>query len=169
MTIYEVKWPFLIGKKEIKMVEWCHLSEQFLCKSFHTDQFLKQSTLKAFEALHKVDKKIKTTSFDQYSWNSKVEKTWISLIGWPHKTSNLQFLHFVLPCTINFMTIWSRVSKYVNKMHSLSLSYYAVLVEKRSLLFYLAWWFSIKFFFAKTFSEKIMQYFLSSSHKSHQL
>ena len=57
--------------------------------------------------------------------------------------------------TINFMTIWSsRVSKYVNKMHLLSLSYYAVLVEKRSLLFYLAWWFSIKFFFAKTFSER---------------
>ena len=23
----------------------------------------------------------------QYSWNSEVETTWISLIGWPHKTS----------------------------------------------------------------------------------
>ena len=33
-------------------------------------------------------KKIKTTSFHQYSWNSKVEKTWISLIGWHQKTSN---------------------------------------------------------------------------------
>ena len=27
-------------------------------------------------------------SFHQYSWNSEVEATWISLIGWHHKTSN---------------------------------------------------------------------------------
>ena len=33
-------------------------------------------------------KKIKSTSFHQYSWNSEVETTWISLIGWHHKTSN---------------------------------------------------------------------------------
>ena len=26
-------------------------------------------------------------SFHQYSWNSEVETTWISLIGWPQKTS----------------------------------------------------------------------------------
>ena len=26
-------------------------------------------------------------SFHQYSWNSEVETTWISLIGWQHKTS----------------------------------------------------------------------------------
>ena len=32
-------------------------------------------------------KKIKTTSFHQYPWNSEVETTWISLIGWPLKTS----------------------------------------------------------------------------------
>ena len=32
-------------------------------------------------------KKIKSTSFHQYSWNSEVETTWISLIGWHHKTS----------------------------------------------------------------------------------
>ena len=32
-------------------------------------------------------KKIKPKSFLQYSWNSEVETTWISLIGWPHKTS----------------------------------------------------------------------------------
>ena len=31
-------------------------------------------------------KKIKSMSFHQYSWNSEVETTWISLIGWPHKT-----------------------------------------------------------------------------------
>ena len=33
------------------------------------------------------DKKIKTTLFHQYSWNSEVETTCVSLIGWPHKTS----------------------------------------------------------------------------------
>ena len=27
-------------------------------------------------------KKIKSMSFYQYSWNSEVETTWISLIGW---------------------------------------------------------------------------------------
>ena len=33
-------------------------------------------------------KKIKSMSFHQYSWNSEVDTTWISLIGWHHKTSN---------------------------------------------------------------------------------
>ena len=33
-------------------------------------------------------KKIKSTSFHQYSWNFEVETTWISLIGWQHKTSS---------------------------------------------------------------------------------
>ena len=32
-------------------------------------------------------KKIKSRSFHQYSWNSEVDTSWISLIGWPHKTS----------------------------------------------------------------------------------
>ena len=32
-------------------------------------------------------KKIKSMSFHQYSWNSEVETTWISSIGWHHKTS----------------------------------------------------------------------------------
>ena len=32
------------------------------------------------------------TSFHQYSWNSKVKTTWISLIGWPHKKSNIYLL-----------------------------------------------------------------------------
>ena len=36
------------------------------------------------------DKKIKPTLFHQYSWNSEVETTWISLIDWPHKTSTQQ-------------------------------------------------------------------------------
>ena len=49
-----------------------------------------QSMFKTSEALHKVEgtKKIKTMSFHQYSWNSEVETTWISLIGWSQKTSN---------------------------------------------------------------------------------
>ena len=32
-------------------------------------------------------KKIKSTSFHQYLWNSEVEITWTSLITWHHKTS----------------------------------------------------------------------------------
>ena len=32
-------------------------------------------------------RKKKSTSFHQNSWNSEVETTWISLIGWHHKTS----------------------------------------------------------------------------------
>ena len=41
-------------------------------------------------------KKVKSMSFHQYSWNSKVETIWISLIGWHHKTSStydLLYLH----------------------------------------------------------------------------
>ena len=37
-------------------------------------------------------KKIKSTSFHQYSWNSEVETNWISLIGWHHKTSSIYLL-----------------------------------------------------------------------------
>ena len=37
-------------------------------------------------------KKLKSTSFHQYSWSSEVETTWISLIGWHHKTSNLELI-----------------------------------------------------------------------------
>ena len=36
--------------------------------------------------------KIKSMSFHQCSWNSEVETTWISLIGWHHKTSNMYVL-----------------------------------------------------------------------------
>ena len=54
-----------------------------MVKSFHT-QFLKQSMVEASEALHKVEgMKTTTTSFHKKSWNSKVETTWICLIGWP--------------------------------------------------------------------------------------
>ena len=34
-----------------------------------------------------LNEKIKSRSFHQYSWNSEVDTTWISLIDWPHKTS----------------------------------------------------------------------------------
>ena len=34
-------------------------------------------------------KKIKSMSFHQYSWNFEVESTWVSLIDWHHKTSNI--------------------------------------------------------------------------------
>ena len=37
-------------------------------------------------------KKIKSTLFHQYSWNSEVETMWISLIGWHHKTFNTYLL-----------------------------------------------------------------------------
>ena len=37
---------------------------------------------------------IKSTSFHQYSWNSEEETTWISLIGWHHKTSNIHWPHY---------------------------------------------------------------------------
>ena len=48
----------------------------------------------AFEALHKTlgIKKLKSRSFHQYSWNTEVETTWISLIGWAHKTSSIYLL-----------------------------------------------------------------------------
>ena len=51
----------------------------------------------ASEALQKMEgmKKIKSTSFHQYSWNSEVETTWISLIGWHHKTSTTYLPHLV--------------------------------------------------------------------------
>ena len=57
---------------------------------FHT-QFLKQSMFEASEALQKPEgpKKIKTTLFHWYSWNSEVETTWNSLICWRHRTSKL--------------------------------------------------------------------------------
>ena len=47
----------------------------------------------ASEALQKMEgmKKIKSMLFHQYSWNSEVETTWISLIGWHHKTSSIFF------------------------------------------------------------------------------
>ena len=50
-------------------------------------------------------KKIKSMSLHQYSWNSEVEKTWISLIDWHHKTSTIHvgmyaWLHVVGVCSV---------------------------------------------------------------------
>ena len=66
---------------------------EFLIQNFHT-QVLKQSMFETSEALQQAEgrKKYKSTSFHQYSWNSEVETTWISLIGWHHKISNM-YLH----------------------------------------------------------------------------
>ena len=58
---------------------------------------MKESIFEASEALQKMEgmKKTKSTSFHHYSWNSEVETTWISLIGWHHKTS-IQYWWFYL-------------------------------------------------------------------------
>ena len=47
-------------------------------------------------------KKIKSTSFHQYSWSSEVETTWISLFGWHHKTSNTYSLRTEMLCSVGF-------------------------------------------------------------------
>ena len=51
---------------------------------------LQKLSMKIFDQTFRLEgtKKIKSTSFHQYSWNSEVETTWISLIGWHHKASN---------------------------------------------------------------------------------
>ena len=41
-------------------------------------------------------KKVKSRSIHQYSWNSEVDTTWISLIGWPHKTSIIEWPSYEL-------------------------------------------------------------------------
>ena len=55
--------------------------------------------------------------FQLYSWNSEVETTWISLIGWPHRTSNVyvQIWNLIFPLVDNhnvpielwFLCTWS--------------------------------------------------------------
>ena len=40
--------------------------------------------------------KKKSTSFQEYSWNSEVEATWISLIGWHNKTSTIYVLFMAI-------------------------------------------------------------------------
>ena len=47
-------------------------------------------------------KKIKSTSFHLYSWNSEVETNWISLISWHHKTSNIHQWCFIHPAFLAF-------------------------------------------------------------------
>ena len=70
----------------------------------------------ASEALQKMEgmKKIKSTSFHQYSWNSEVETTWISLIGWHHKTSST-YIFLLTPCP--FVTL---VLSWATEPHDMS-------------------------------------------------
>ena len=57
-------------------------------------------------------KKIKSMSFHQYSWNSEVWTTWISLICWHHKTSTgyivcSKYLHTLkISYDCGFFSIW---------------------------------------------------------------
>ena len=64
----------------------------------------------ASEALQKMEgmKKIKSTSFHQYSWNSEVETTWISLIGWHHKTSNKYVANVQIELLIEKLAIFAK-------------------------------------------------------------
>ena len=64
-------------------------------------------------------KKIKSTSFHHYSRNSEVETTWISLIGWPHKTSSMYIVCsayvLVLRRSPTLMTPASKVTVFKKK------------------------------------------------------
>ena len=57
--------------------------------------FLKQSLFETSEALQKPKekKKIEKTLFHWYSWNSEVETTRNSLIGWRHRTSTRHYVN----------------------------------------------------------------------------
>ena len=39
----------------------------------------------------------KRRSFHWFSHNSELEATWTSLIGWPHKTSNIHYVYLLCP------------------------------------------------------------------------
>ena len=62
-------------------------------------------------ALQKMEgmKKIKSTSFHQYSWNSEVETTWISLNGWHHKTSSRYVASFFNIPTRNVQNMENKI------------------------------------------------------------
>ena len=83
-NIRALKYPFF--NKELK----------FLVQNFHS-QFFKQSIFEASEALKQWEGTIskKRRLFHWFSRNSELEATWISLIGWPHKTSSI-YVHKVL-------------------------------------------------------------------------
>ena len=58
----------------------------------------------------------KRRSFHWFSRNSELEATWISLIGWPNKTSNIYCVYFE-------SLVWKRhVAKYVMGMSGLDVS-----------------------------------------------
>ena len=62
-------------------------------------------------------KKIKSTSFHQYSWYSEVETTWISLIGWHHKTSTACVLYWEPRIWVNM--IKSCLTKPESHLHTM--------------------------------------------------
>ena len=70
---------------------------------------MKQSIFEVSEDLKQWEGKIlkKRGSFHWFSGNSELETTWISLIGWPHKTSNIAHL---LPTCI----FWHRAKRLEN-------------------------------------------------------
>ena len=66
-------------------------------------------------------KKIKSTSIHQYSWNSEVETKWISLIGWHHKTS----IVLCRPSSMYQYQLWSLFnSNKIRKKNNLIIFYF---------------------------------------------
>ena len=76
-------------------------------------------------------KKIKPKSFHQYSWNSEVDTTWISLIGRPHKTSKFIMMLCKICCSPRFVACFcgdfvkqieigqsQKVAKKLNELHA---------------------------------------------------
>ena len=95
-------------------------------QTFHT-LFFKQSMFDASEALQKpVDTK-KLKSIHQYSWNSEVETTWISLLFWPHRTSNTyavsNFHKFKPPITFESLHTGNLIAIASHRMLKKVLSY----------------------------------------------
>ena len=58
-------------------------------------------------------KNLKSRSFHQYSWNSEVETTWISLIRWPHGTRRLVFSLSPIQWNGNLKLTWVKKARLV--------------------------------------------------------
>ena len=99
-----------------------YLFLKILVENFHT-QFLKQWMFEASEALHKVEDTKKKMSFHQYSWNSEVETSWISLIGWPYYLSFTYYsfyfvdLSFITPASFLFFVWLCSIFRLMNSFH----------------------------------------------------
>ena len=70
-------------------------------------------------------KKIKSMSFHQYSWNSEVETTWISLIGWHQKTSTA---YCIVHC-ISYNFIVLILHDFVSQFEILQAFFFTLLYE----------------------------------------